>query len=74
MVLKIIQKLKIVSGGKERIDSIQNVINGISELSTSDDDVIIMHDAVRPLYQLKFLKIVLKQLLNTVHALRLFLL
>ena len=48
MVLKNNSKIKIVSGGKERIDSIQNVINGISELSTSDDDVIIMHDAVRP--------------------------
>ncbi len=49
-------KIKIVSGGKERIDSIQNVINGISELSTSDDDVIIMHDAVRPFVSVEILE------------------
>lgn len=50
------KKIKIVNGGKERIDSIQNVINGVSELSTSENDVIVMHDAVRPFVSVEILE------------------
>lgn len=42
------EKIVIIHGGKERIDSVQNVINAISEKSTNDNDIIVMHDAVRP--------------------------
>lgn len=42
------QKIVIVHGGKERIDSVQNVIDAVVLRSTSDDDIIVMHDAVRP--------------------------
>jgi 2-C-methyl-D-erythritol 4-phosphate cytidylyltransferase len=38
--------VKIVKGGKERQDS---VFNALSSLSCSDDDLIVVHDAVRPL-------------------------
>ncbi|MEG0291416.1 MAG: 2-C-methyl-D-erythritol 4-phosphate cytidylyltransferase [Anaerovoracaceae bacterium] len=43
------KKFKIVVGGKERIDTINNVTNAILDQNTiTDDDVIIFHDAVRP--------------------------
>ena len=41
-------KIKIVFGGKERIDTIHNVISEISKNEINDDDVIVIHDAVRP--------------------------
>ncbi|MEG0918462.1 MAG: 2-C-methyl-D-erythritol 4-phosphate cytidylyltransferase [Anaerovoracaceae bacterium] len=42
-------KFKIVFGGKERIDTINNVTNAlISNGEVSEDDVVIFHDAVRP--------------------------
>lgn len=50
------QKLVIVDGGKERIDSIQNVINGILEKSNNSDDVVVLHDAVRPFVSKEILK------------------
>ena len=43
-----INKIKIVYGGKERIDTIHNVIDSISLNNISDDDVVVIHDAVRP--------------------------
>ena len=41
-------KIIIVFGGKERIDTIHNVIKEISKNVIGDDDVIVIHDAVRP--------------------------
>ncbi|MDR1026494.1 MAG: 2-C-methyl-D-erythritol 4-phosphate cytidylyltransferase [Lactobacillus sp.] len=42
-------KIKIVHGAKDRIGSIENVINDIFESSqVGDNDIIIIHDAVRP--------------------------
>ena len=43
-----VEKIKIVYGGKERIDTIHNVINEIKKNVISDNDVIVIHDAVRP--------------------------
>lgn len=42
------KKIVIIHGGKERIDSVQNVIDAISKKSTNENDIIVMHDAVRP--------------------------
>lgn len=43
------EKIMIVVGGKERIDTIHNVIKSIKENNNiGDDDVIVIHDAVRP--------------------------
>lgn len=42
-------KIRIVYGGKERMDSISNVTSAIStECGVSQDDVIVLHDAARP--------------------------
>ena len=44
-----LQRLKIISGGKERIDSFINIINDISlKEGINKDDVLICHDSVRP--------------------------
>ena len=44
-----IKRFRIVSGGKERIDSFINVINDIVEKEgMSEDDILICHDSVRP--------------------------
>ena len=41
--------MTIVSGGKERLDSIENVVDAIYDAHTVDpDDKILIHDAVRP--------------------------
>ena len=48
-------RIIITDGGKERIDSIQNVINAITKISNNDDDIIILHDAVRPFVSEKIL-------------------
>ena len=41
--------MTIVSGGKERLDSIENVVDAIYDEHTVDpDDKILIHDAVRP--------------------------
>ena len=41
-------KLLIVKGGKERIDSVENAINAIcNDRKVEDDDVVVIHDAVR---------------------------
>lgn len=43
------EKIKIVSGGEDRNDTIKNIISAIKEdFTTSDDDIILTHDAVRP--------------------------
>lgn len=54
--LKNNHKIVIVNGGKERIDSIQNVINGLLEKSNNPEDVVVLHDAVRPFVTEKIFK------------------
>lgn len=41
-------KIVVVTGGKERIDTIHNVLKEISSNKINDDDVVVIHDAVRP--------------------------
>ncbi|MCD8328963.1 MAG: 2-C-methyl-D-erythritol 4-phosphate cytidylyltransferase [Ruminococcus sp.] len=49
-------RVKIIAGGKERMDSIHNVTAAIeSENGITDDDVIVIHDAVRPFVTEKIL-------------------
>lgn len=44
-----IDRIRIVSGGKERIDSFINVVTDISSREgMSEDDILICHDSVRP--------------------------
>ena len=50
-----VDKIAIVFGGKERIDTIHNVISEISKHPINDDDVIVIHDAVRPFITEKIL-------------------
>ena len=45
---KIISKITLVNGGNERIDSIHNVIKSIEVNEINDDDIIVIHDGVRP--------------------------
>ena len=42
------EQINLVEGGKERIDSIHNVINIIDENEVNNDDIILVHDGVRP--------------------------
>lgn len=43
------EKIKIVSGGEDRNDTIKNIISAIKgDFTTSEDDIILTHDAVRP--------------------------
>lgn len=50
-----ISKITIVNGGIERIDSIHNVIEAIDENNINDDDIIVIHDAVRPFISKKII-------------------
>ncbi len=51
------KNIKIVCGGKERIDSITNSINSIvADNGCNEDDIIVIHDAVRPFVTDKILK------------------
>ena len=43
-----VSKITLVNGGKERIDSIHNVIESIDIEKINDDDIIVIHDGVRP--------------------------
>lgn len=43
-----ISKITLTNGGAERIDSIHNVIKSIKMKEIDDDDIIVIHDAVRP--------------------------
>lgn len=45
---EIISKITLVNGGNERIDSIHNVIKSIEVNEINDDDIIVIHDGVRP--------------------------
>lgn len=50
------EKVKIILGGKERLDSINNVTSAISkDHGITEDDVIVIHDAVRPFVTEKIL-------------------
>lgn len=49
-------KIKIILGGKERIDTIFNVTDAITDDNgIQDDDVIVIHDSVRPFVTEKIL-------------------
>ena len=50
-----ISKITIVNGGNERIDSIHNVIEAIDENNINDEDIIVIHDAVRPFISKKII-------------------
>ena len=44
-----IERIQLVDGGKERIDSFENILDAIIEqYGTNSDDVLICHDSVRP--------------------------
>ena len=50
------EKVRIILGGKERMDTINNVTTAITkDNGLHDDDVIIIHDAVRPFVTEKIL-------------------
>lgn len=43
------EKVRVILGGKERMDTINNVTTAITnDNGIHDDDVIVIHDAVRP--------------------------
>lgn len=42
-------KVDVVKGGKDRNGSIMNGLMRLEEIGTKDDDIILIHDAVRPL-------------------------
>ena len=41
-------KIKIINGGKERINSLENIMNVICQNNIDNDDVVVIHDGVRP--------------------------
>lgn len=44
-----LQKIRVVPGGKERLDSFSNIIDEIiANHGISDDDILVCHDSVRP--------------------------
>lgn len=50
------EKVRIIEGGKERMDSIKNVTDAIvGDCGLHEEDVIVIHDAVRPLVTEKIL-------------------
>ena len=52
-----INRLVLVDGGKERIDSFTNVMESIlSKYGINDEDVLICHDSVRPFVSLKMIE------------------
>ena len=48
--------IKIIFGGKTRMDTIHNVINEIRKNEINDEDIIVIHDAVRPFVTKKILE------------------
>lgn len=46
----------MVSGGKERIDSIENIVGKAMEIDSAKDNIIVLHDAVRPFVTEKIIK------------------
>lgn len=50
-------KIKIIDGGIERINSIENIVNDIeNNLGIEEEDKIVIHDAVRPFVSKKILR------------------
>ena len=43
-----ISKIVFVKGGKERIESIENGLDYLKASKAGDDDIVVIHDAVRP--------------------------
>ncbi|MBR4375914.1 MAG: 2-C-methyl-D-erythritol 4-phosphate cytidylyltransferase [Spirochaetia bacterium] len=41
-------RIAFVRGGQERIESIENALDFLKGSGTSDDDIVVIHDAVRP--------------------------
>ncbi len=50
-----LENILIISGGKDRLGSIENVINKVNEYSSNDKDILLLHDAVRPFVSQKIL-------------------
>ena len=50
-----LDKIEVIYGGKERIDTIHNVMKEICKNDINDEDVIVIHDAVRPFVTKKIL-------------------
>lgn len=46
----------LISGGVERIDSIENIVNCAQEIDNSEDNILVLHDAVRPFVSEKVIK------------------
>lgn len=52
-----LRKMLITHGGKERHDSIKNALDAIhSYVSVSEEDVVVIHDAVRPFVSVEILE------------------
>lgn len=50
-------KIKVVSGGKDRNGTIMNIINSIEEdFGEKEDNIIVTHDAVRPFITLRIIE------------------
>lgn len=49
-------KIIIINGGKERIDSVSNIVNAVYDVNKNQNDIIVLHDAVRPFVSVKILK------------------
>ena len=43
-----ISRIAFVKGGQERIESIENALDYLKESGAADDDIVVIHDAVRP--------------------------
>ena len=43
-----LEQIELVNGGKERIDSIHNVIKTIEKNKVNENDIVVVHDGVRP--------------------------
>lgn len=51
------ERVIIIAGGKERLDSIKNITFAIErDNEVNEEDIIVIHDAVRPLVTLKILE------------------
>lgn len=42
------ENIQLVAGGKERIDSIENALDFLYKNDKSEEDIVVIHDAVRP--------------------------
>ena len=55
------ERLRIIDGGEERINSIENLVTAVSSNKNSSDDIIVIHEAVRPFVSQEIL-------VNSIHA------